>query len=381
MLARVSRTRRSDDSRVKQQMRRSALAAVVVLAAACSASGGTAGPPSGAPTAGPTAVSSASATVGATDLPAPTTSGLPTSIPSGPPARAGAIAYVLGPEGASEVHVMAPDGTGDRTCGTGSEPSWSADGSTIVFAGPLSPITGDPLVAFPDVYRAAADCTGVARVIKEGTAPHLSPDGARITFGRGIIDTGDVWIAKADGSEPRRLMAGTAPTWSPNGSWLLLNPGGGAIELGLVRPDGTGYHALAIGYDPSWTPDGRIVYLRSDYPKATATLRIIALDGTATDLFTVPGELGSPRMLADGRVIFVWNRDVWRLDPGSKEPLRLTQGIMIVAGPSASADGRWAAVAVGGSNPGLVVLSIDGGWVRLRTGVVSAVAWQPVSSP
>ena len=219
----------------------------------------------------------------------------------------------------------------------------------------------------------------MTRVISEGTAPHLSPDGARITFGRGVIDTGDAWIAKADGSGQRKLMAGTSPTWSPDGSWLLLNPDTGMAELGLIRPNGTGYHPLGAGFDPSWTPDGRIVYLRSDYPKNTATLRVIAPDGTATDLFTTPGWIRSPQMLGDGQVIFVLDGDAWRLDPGSTEPVRLTQGLAIVSGPSASADGRWLAAAVGGTEPGLVVVSIDGGWVRVINGVVSAVAWQPVN--
>ncbi len=326
------------------------------------------------PTDTPTPTTSPTATP--TAAPTPIASALPSPIASGPPATAGHIAYVLGPESARELHVIAPDGTGDRSCGTGSAPSWSADGGTIVFAGPERTTAGG--LAFPDVDRAAADCSGVTRVIREGTAPHLSPDGAWITFGRGVIDTGDAWIAKADGSGPRKLMAGTSPTWSPDGSWLLLNPDTGMAELGLIRPNGTGYRSLGGGYDPSWTPDGRIVYLRSDYPKTTATMRVIALDGTATDLYTAVGELGSPQMLADGRVIFTWNGDAWRLDPGSKEPVRLTQGLTIVSGSSASTDGRWAAVAVGGSEPGLVTVSIDGGWVRVLDGVVSAVAWQPV---
>ena len=304
---------------------------------------------------------------GPTDVPTPSPSIMPTPSPSGPAAAAGVIAYVLGPEGARELRVVAPDGTGDRSCGTGQAPSWAADGGTIVFA-------------FADIYRAAPDCTGVATVIKDGTTPHLSPDGTSITFGRGMIDTGDAWIVKADGSEPRKLMAGTSPTWSPDVAWLLLNPDSGKFELGLIRPDGTGYHSLGLGYDPSWTPDGRIVYLRSNDAAATVTLRVVALDGTSTDLFTAPGELGSPRMLADGRVIFVSNGDIWRLDTGSKVPVRLTQGLTVVSGPSPSADGKRAAVAVGGTEPGLAVVSIDGGTVRVLTGVVSSVAWQPVGA-
>ena len=351
--------------RVKREARRGALAAAIVLICACGASGATTAPPP-------------SPSVPSTDIPATTTAETPASRASGPPASTGLIAYVVGPEGALELHVVAPDGTGDHSCGTGSAPSWSTDGRTLVFAGPEG-TTADGL-AFPDVYRAAADCTGAARLIKEGTAPHLSPDGARITFGRGVIDTGNAWIARADGSTPLMLMPGTSPTWSPDGSWLLLNPDTGAFELGLIRPNGSGYHALAGGFDPSWTPDGRIVHLRSDDPKGTTTLRVIGVDGKATDLFTAPGELASPLMLADGRVIFVWNHDAWRLDAGSQEPVRLTQGLTIVSGLSASTGGRWAAVAVGGAEPGLAVVSIDGGWVTTLTGAVSNVAWQPVGA-
>jgi len=356
-------------------MRLGALVTVVLLVAACGAPGGTAGPSTG-PTAGTPAVPTATATPGLTIVSPSPASALPTPIASGPTAMAGLIAYVLGGQGAHEMHVVAPDGTGDRPCGVGSAPSWSADGGTIVVAGPAS-MTADGY-EFPDVYRAAADCTGATMLIKEATTPHLSPDGAWITFGRGIVDTGDAWIAKADGSGPRKLMAATSPTWSPDGSWLLLNPDTGAFELGLVRPAGTGYHSLGFGSDPAWTSDGRIVYVRSDSPAATVTLRVTAVDGTATDLLTIPGEIRSPQMLSDGRVVFVWNGDLWRLDPGSTGPFRLTQGLTIVAGPSASSDGRWAAVADGGAEPGLVVVSIDGGWVRVLAGAVSAVAWQPV---
>ena len=357
-MALVARESGPDNSPMKRGIGSLAFATAVVLAGGCGSTG-----IGEAPGSGPT------------DRSSPVTSVRPTSIPSGPTTPSGRIAYVLGPDGDRELHVVDADGTDDRSCGTGAAPAWSADGSTIVFER-LAPLAADG-IELPDVYRATADCTGAVKVIADGSAPHLSPDGASLTFGRGIIDTGDAWIARSDGLMSMKLMTGTSPTWSPDGSWLLLNPAGGAVELGLIRPDGTGYHSLGGGHDPSWTPDGRIVYLRSDYPQATTTVRVIGLDGTAIDLVTGLGELASPRMLSDGRVIFVWNGDVWRIDPGSPEPVRLTDGLMAISGPSPSADGRWAAVAVDGNEPGLVAVSTDGGQVPVLRGAVSDGIWQP----
>lgn len=352
---------------MRREMRRIAIGAAVVLIAAC----GTPASPSPAPASAPTVPAAA-----------PTDPNEPLSDLRSPrdvivPPSSGSIAYVIGRDGARELHITLPDGTGDLSCGVGSVPSWSWDGQALVFAGPERP-TADGY-AFPDLYRAAADCTGVTMVIEEGTAPHLSPDGARLTFGRGVIDTGDAWIAQSDGSAQQQLMPATSPAWSPDGAWLSMTPdtGTGTVEFGLVRPDGTGYHVLTRGGAQSWTPDGRIVYVRADDPKASTTLRVITVDGAVTDLFTAPGEIESPQMLESGRVVFVLDGDVWRLDPGSRDPVRLSQGLQAASPLSLSPDGAWAAIAAGGTLPGLAVVSVDGGWIRTIPGDVSGVAWRP----
>ena len=338
----------------------------LVLVAAC-------GPTNG--TARPTSTSAGTAVAATASGPAPTTSASPIDS-IGPTPTDGRIAYVVGSNGASELHVIEPDGTNDISCGPGSAPTWSWDGHQLLLAGAPHP-TADG-ASFPDVLVAAPDCVDATRIVIEATAPHPAPDGTRLTFGRGVIDTGDAWIANADGSAQRRLAAGTSPTWSPDGAWLLFQPDTGVFELGLVRPDGSDLHSLGRGGSPAWTPDGRIVYLRSDVPAATTTVRVIALDGTATDLFTAPGDLASPAMLVDGTVVFLLDGDVWRLDPGSPEPVRLSEGLQAASALSPSPDGQRLAVAAGGSLPGLAVVSLDGGWARIAPGLVTDVAWQPM---
>ena len=242
---------------------------------------------------------------------------------------------------------------------------------TRVFAGPPT-ATAD---GFPDTFRADADCTGITKAITEAAAPHISPDGRSIAFKRGIIDAGEAWIADADGSNQRRLSASSSPTWSPDGAWLLVQPSGVVFEVGVMRPDGTDYTSLDSGYDPSWTPAGGIVYAQSDFPAATTTIRTVTLDGLASDRFTASGEIGWPQMLASGQIAFVLEGDVWLLAPGSSAPTRLTQGLQVASRPSLSPDGAWVALATGGTDPGLAIVSLDGAVERLRSGAISDVAW------
>jgi hypothetical protein len=335
------------------------------------------GPTSSAdtPPASPTAGSSVAPTV----APTPVVTARSGTLASGPPQTEGLIAYTLATatgEG-RELRLIAPDGTGDQSCGTGSHASWSSRGFAFVYEGPSSPTAGG--IEFPDVYRADGDCTRTSLVLREGARPALSPDDASLTFGRGIIDTGDAWIAASDGSNPRLLRSGSAPLWSPDGSWLLVNPSI-TFEVGIIRPAGTDFRVLAGGGQASWTPDGRIVLVRTDSAAGTSTIRVIALDGSSQDRLTVAGEIGWPRLVAGGRIVFLLDGDLWRLEAGAASPVRLTQGLDAAdSPPSPSRDGVWAAVAVGGGAPGLAVVALDGGgWLRIASGQISDPAWEPL---
>ncbi|MDE2782659.1 MAG: amidohydrolase family protein [Gemmatimonadota bacterium] len=122
-----------------------------------------------------------------------------------------------------------------------------------------------PLVEFD--YPIEDTPTFTVRQIRDAVP---SPDGSRIAFT--ALDR--LWVANADGTEPRRLTADEHsehyPAWSPDGDWIAYATWDGeAGHLHKVRAaDGDSPVRLtergAVYITPAWSPAGdRIVALRS----------------------------------------------------------------------------------------------------------------------
>lgn len=118
--------------------------------------------------------------------------------------------------------------------------------------------------------------------------PVLSPDGQQLLFRSNRSGRGAIWIAKADGSEPRIFFddpaAGTdpgTPAWSPDGQMVVfaMKPASATDEnesdIYSVRPDGSGLRRLteAPGDDshPHWSADGKRIFFNS--ARATPDLK------------------------------------------------------------------------------------------------------------
>jgi Tol biopolymer transport system component len=125
-------------------------------------------------------------------------------------------------EATSSLHVVAPDGSGERQLGwlTGTFlwPEWSPDGSAVA-------VTAD-LDGNAEVFTVSADGSVVTNVSNDpdpDMSPSWSPDGGRLAWGRAMGEGTRAWVvvANADGSnqvqldEPADLAP---PTWSPNGT-------------------------------------------------------------------------------------------------------------------------------------------------------------------
>ena len=153
----------------------------------------------------------------------------------------------------------------------------------------------------------------------------LSPDGKKIVFdsarnrGEGeASNTSDLFVMNADGTDPRFLIHGGSPTWSPDGKQVAFQAsesGNGSPINGLpgaatedsdifvVNVDDRLEHGtpprnltndeLHVDEDPDWSPDGTsIAYTSHDVTQkpippmpldyTTAEIYVRAADGTGT---------------------------------------------------------------------------------------------------
>ena len=151
------------------------------------------------------------------------------------------------------------------------------DGTSIIFE-----LSGD-------LYRLPID-GGTATRITDGLAydaqPRVSPDGTRIAFISDRNGSDNLWIAKADGTEPKKLSnesqnAVISPAWTPDSQYVVASvrvpasgtqlrmfhvDGGSGITLGAAeapaagRGGGGGGGAAPSRIGASLTPDGRYLY-------------------------------------------------------------------------------------------------------------------------
>lgn len=145
-----------------------------------------------------------------------------------------------------------------------------------------------------------AGSPGRLRRVVRGSAPSWSPDASRIVF----VRHGWLMIARVRGRIFRRLIHGGAPAWSPNGSWiaffdkhhrlsLIRVSGGSARGIGDVTGTTVDWQPLPTKPPAAClTPSGSNVLASSD----TA---IITVDQGLPGLFYTSAYLGCNR--ADGR--------------------------------------------------------------------------------
>jgi Tol biopolymer transport system component len=158
-----------------------------------------------------------------------------------------------------------------------------------------------------------------------------SPDGALVAYHKDY----QVYIADADGSNPRKVETGQpfnfGPQWSPDGKWILFVCGEHyKNDLYVVKRDGTGLRKLASreGYKgavdvfdvydfhegssdgPAWSPDGAWVFYTARVGDANELMRA-NLEGKTEQLTHGPAGTGNyhPRVSPDGNwVVFGSNR-------------------------------------------------------------------------
>jgi eukaryotic-like serine/threonine-protein kinase len=191
-----------------------------------------------------------------------------------------------------------------------------------------------------------------------------SPNGEQIVYARG----NELFLAKPDGSESRRLVTLTAPAgqprWSPDGKVLRFteyDSKTSSTSLWEVASDGTGLRPLLPGWSRSpqeccgnWTPDGNYYVFQSDRLANATTLWAIReksgflhrRNPEPTQLTTGESNMAGSVFSRDGKKLFAIQKspqgELVQRDPKSQQYLPYLSGISANL-LAFSKDGQWVA--------------------------------------
>ncbi len=137
----------------------------------------------------------------------------------------------------------------------------------------------------------------IAHYSGSNISPAASPDGSRVAMIMSRSGSPNVWVANADGSNPRKLTStseDSSPCWSPDGQWICFAtkmherrvlakvPAGGG-EVQVIRTPGTPNPT-----EPDWSPDGK--WIAFTMQAGEFDICVMPADGSAPPVILVRGE-------------------------------------------------------------------------------------------
>ena len=219
-----------------------------------------------------------------------------------------------------------------RVAPRGNHPSWSADGSAIVFSR-RDLIGGGPLHRLVRLHLASGVVDTISADSIDAYEPAAAPVGNDVAL-RVLSRTNTrqtLRVLAPDGSDrvtlsPAGAWVDTQPAWSPDGRWIAFArvEDSGATRLLRIVSDGdldatpvTGTTGTTDGISsPAWMGNDRLVYARGGVLSS-----ISSAGGASTRLVQGDGFALSPTVSPDGtRLVFTTDRsgnfELWQLvDP------------------------------------------------------------------
>ena len=280
----------------------------------------------------------------ATEPPPPTDTPMPTETPT--PEPLGAENMIIftsdrSEDGSFDLFLIDPDTLEITALDTGFNmallPSWSPDGSQIVFAESTN----------WNLYTVNADGSEITQITDfRSNNADWSPDGNQLVFQSDHQNEPenipDVYKIDLSGENLTELVdlpdqLDYSPRWSPDGSSILfLSSRSGNIEIHTMNPDGSNIVQVTEGKSPvkaaSWSPDGqKIAFV---YGAANATdVYVIDKSGDVNSVVRLTANSAAedaPSWSPDGlQIVYTsdvsGNWDLWMVaSDGSAEPVQLT---------------------------------------------------------
>jgi len=250
------------------------------------------------------------------------------------------VAFVANRTGHKEIYTADYDGgnvfqlTHDQAISVA--PHLSPDGRRLTYTGYQS--------GYADVYLVDLRSGARSRVLKfpginAGAA--ISPDGSRIACTLSKDGSPAIYVTTINGDSPRRLTrsrgAESSPTWSPDGSALIYSSDeGGAPQLFQVSAGGGGGHLLRTGYgyctEPNWSPDGKRVAFNV---RGGGTFQVAVLELSSGSAHVVIGEGENPVWGPDSRhLVFARGTGLYLFDAVSSRENRVIGDLGRISEPT-----------------------------------------------
>jgi Tol biopolymer transport system component len=212
-------------------------------------------------------------------------------------------------------------------------PSWSSDGSQIVYTNIQSgeiPAGGGLLLAVGSIWTMNADGSDQRQLTSGqsyGSLPSFSPNEKSIMFTGNATGTPELWLMNVDGTIPHPITYttgsgvakdGTEIKWSSHGSFspdgkkiAYSSTENGHAEIWIMNSDGSDKKQVTFPDDPNapdannptWSPDGgKIVYF-GGFARSNGFIFTMNPDGSGrTQLTNLPSD--DPSWSPDGQKIF-----------------------------------------------------------------------------
>lgn len=256
------------------------------------------------------------------------------------------IAFVSNRSGNKEIWAMDYDGQNQHELTQlhtiSLTPRWSPDASRIAFTCYAQPGQSSVPSAQICIYSTVASrMISFPRFRGTNSSPSWSPDGSQLMFMSSMLGSPELFITDAAGSRPKRLTfsngANTSPSWNPKTGQQVafVSDRGGIPQLFTMNIDGTNQSKVDLpdmGYviDPAWSPNGQLLAFSWRRPNGNYDLYIMELvTRQLVELTRDVGRNERPSWAPDGRhLVFestrTGTRQIWSMLADGTEARQLT---------------------------------------------------------